>query len=290
MSAHARRILDGYSEARSLNPTSWTDYYWVVGIEGWTESNTQQVVFTTLPSRGSQHPDPTAAAQVIEHRIVEKINRPVGTYPDGAGGQAVTYTSNTAEAVVAVTYSSRRPFSLFIDNDSDDTSEMQYVRLPGFTRLAGQDVWYRTQDMIGRAVFNRIRQVNATGINATERTFLEIMVGSLVFFPFPLTPNAPFDYDENSIWVLSGFRLRKNRFNQDILTYRFTTKGPVRGSDDYDIPIPDLRWLEEWRVPEIDGATTNPPNPIEIRSAPEGYPGPYNQVSLLNYYALPFVS
>jgi hypothetical protein len=293
MAAHAFLLKDGYSEAESLDQSSWTDYYHVVGIEGWTPSNTRTVVFAAVPSISSTHPDSTRAAIVVERRIVEKIDRPAGTYQDGAAGEAVVYTTNTSEAIVAVTWSSRRPFSLYSAQESSDVSVMESVRIPGFTRLtAGQadPLWYQTRASIGRATMYRTRSFNVTGIDNTERTFLELLTGSLVYFPFPIQPGAAFDPDEMSLWVLASAAIERNRFNQDIVTYRFVTKQPLRGyPSEFDIPIPDLQWLQEWDVPEVQNNTTDPPNPIPKLTATEIYRGANLGTVPLNFYSLPGV-
>lgn len=293
MAALAHLLLDGYSEAQSIDPTQWTDYYWVVGIEGWTPSNTRNVVFSTLPTVGSAHPDATRGAIVSEHRVVEKIPRPAGTYPDGPGGSGVTYTVNTDEAVVAVTWSSRRPFSLFNPRDGDDRSEFERVRVPGYTAVTpGQadTLYVQTSLHISRPVLYRTRTINATGIDNGERTFLELMLGALVYFPFPSEPQgAAFRPDEHTLWVLSGVRIYRNRFNQDILEYQFMTKGRVVAQTGYANVVPALDFLEEWDDTLVQQTTTNPPDPVPVRTPVQIYGGVPVGQNPLNYNNLPRV-
>lgn len=241
--ATAHLVEQDFTAVRGLDRRYGILLYHVTGIAGptsvglgpvWSQSNTNQTVFSAIPfTLGQLHPDPG-----ITGAICTSIRLVSGPWwqPDGTG-----------EAMVSVMFDSNRRWgSAFRESWSSDPADEKAMRLAwtDVSLTSDHPNWLEYAVPYVRPAFVRIVPCDATGITEDQKAQIYKAVGQkFTLFGIPYVFRTPL--------------LVHTRTDQVIVRYQFFTKCPVAAIAAGAIPgvdtdIPKLDFLEEYtRVPSV---------------------------------------
>jgi hypothetical protein len=249
MATIAYHLKEAFRPSVGLDRSSCVEMYHVVGIEGWTRTNTTDTVFAYVGvSKGQAHPDPGLSGAICTSITL-------------ADEPFINPSTGALEALVAVAYDSNRRWggaSTFESGIYGRGSDMDH-RVPCFSFVESTSptqtsfAYVRNDFLHPRGRHTRVENRNATGITETTKAVIMQYVGSIVY-----VGGLPYMFDAPQI-----IRLRTNAV---LLRYMFITKSPIQAfevtSDGrIGIPIPALKWMEEYVVnndiPEITVKNVN---------------------------------
>jgi hypothetical protein len=211
-----------------------------------------------LPLEDAPHPSSQMeGATVRSRRLLQIWKKPTGLW----------------DAYVLVTYSNRSPFSLFNPFGAGGVIDGGTIRIKVplwrlYTPAGGEPNYFLSWgDETRRTVRMRFTR-NATGITQAEKISLINLAGRMYFFP---TAAESFNPAQHIPFILGTPHMYRNRFNQDVVEYEFTTElrvGGVAVGPQTDVIVPPLRALEDW-VPESTTSTGVIVPTVLVRTAVE---------------------